>query len=104
MFFLGSSEDIKKETYRLLVSDIFFLTEQGEAVEIKSFFVPSSMPVEKLLKKFHSAYYYIVHVSENGKIRTLQGADLEKLYFFNRKKTVRDFLISYDAENRNRYL
>lgn len=88
MLFIGASADAEKEKYVRLCQEIYYLKDFSRPMEKKELYIHKSASVSALTKELKSAYIYTVYVVDNElkTVKTLEGKELEALFFEDKSK------------------
>lgn len=96
MLLCGVFTDGKEEKYTLIFNKAYYLKDCSKPLEKRELFVLPSLKIKRLLHELkNDAFYSVSVLDQNMKIqRVLNDDDLERMFFFDKNKTVNDFIQS----------
>lgn len=88
MLFLGATADADREKYIQLCREIYYLKDFSRPIVKRELYVHTSARVSALLRELKSDYIYTVYVidGELNVLRTLEGAELEQLFYMEKSR------------------
>ena len=93
MFFMGATTEVKKEMFRVALSDNYFMNDLTAPIEEKTICVLSSLPLKKLIDGLDGRFLYRVKVIQEGKeIALLEGKAIENVFYADGSATVEEYL------------
>lgn len=94
MLFVGASADAEREKYIQLCREIYYLKDFSRPIPKRELYIHTSAKLNTLLRELKSEYIYTVYVidSELNVLKTLEGADLEKLFFKEKSRPIATLL------------
>ncbi len=92
MFFEGATSEVKKEVFRVTITENYFMREKGEPHEEKTLRVDEGMKIGKLCLRLSGEYCYIIKIYKKDKeIACLGGQAIENMFYSDRDLTVGEY-------------